>query len=556
MSHVVIVPVGKAHVKIEVPGRLPWPPGRTWDPHGDWADDLRTWGTELQRRLDLATPRQLIDEGLGLPLLAHGLPRISQRRMDEPLRVLLVTTDQDVPHAQDTVTLGPVVKALLPEIWKRVADVATCTINGCNPSRLDQIWPAVGEIVDMAVKLAGKNGTVDLLDAGGTPQLRSALSFRLNLGRAAGLDTQTWLVEVQKPDPTAHPPPPDTCTFEEEISFSLLSAQQAKQQIDTFHFGVAAEVLHLVDAKWTEMAERICQAGAAVLAIDFQHAAKILAKLESTNDIDAIRQSVDVLVVSADGARFPDSLVRVIEVLISILQIRLDDDIASALGVIHLISELLALVPWEEVLPGERCSPGAFTERAQNGRYGIYTDEDFARSYPDIEIPTPDPQGLLQLCGTEPDRELGRSIRGGRSTDKVIAKFGDLGRQLGPCILKATIPNRNIQPCLQLCEFKVTDTNVSERGRLALSFQRSSIVQLRHSTPSGHFLTVPDPSKLVDEWNKTPKGWDTVWPLVEVAQNIPGAMRAVLTAIAAPDRIHQPSRLLQDIKQAALARLP
>ena len=183
------------------------------------------------------------------------------------------------------------------------------------------------------------------------------------------------------------------------------------------------------------------------------------------------------------------SLLPTFELLLEVFEIRvLKGDVTMGLSILHLMTEYLPLLGWEQTL-GHAGNPVQLAEHLQQTGVMWKTEScplnrQQSRAFDSV------------LTANESDRTWNRYLHDTHS------------RVAGALSTCAGVPNPTSGPsgqrtCRTRCAVRPDDKNLSWAMVLSRRLRDSSLLTLRHDAPVGHFFSVPNEQEILATWEAT-----------------------------------------------------
>jgi hypothetical protein len=238
------------------------------------------------------------------------------------------------------------------------------------------------------------------------------------------------------------------------------------------------------------------------------------------------------------------SLVPTYELLLEVFEIRiLKGDISMGLSIIHLMTEYLPLLGWEDEL-GNAANPKQLAEYLLQPNSMWQTD-----ACPLNRQQRKAFENVVTACDSQ--KNWSRYLRDHHSR---------VATSLSIC---AGVPNQSSEvsgqrTCRTPCSIRKGNKDLAWAMVLTRRLKESSLLTLRHDAPVGHFFAVPQEPKILESWETT---WDGLIadrdeapqgnnPLRTVTRT--GALAGLpelLGIVAGLDRAMRPSNLVSMIAQ-------
>lgn len=186
------------------------------------------------------------------------------------------------------------------------------------------------------------------------------------------------------------------------------------------------------------------------------------------------------------------SLVPTYELLLEIFEIRiLKGDISMGLSIVHLMTEYLPLLGWEQEL-GNSANPRDFAKYLQQPNSMWQTD-----TCPLNRQQRKAFENVLTACDSQ--KNWSRYLRDHHSR---------VATSLSIC---AGVPNpfsevSGQRTCRTPCSIRKGNKDLAWAMVLVRRLKESSLLTLRHDAPVGHFFAVPQEPKILESWETTWEG--------------------------------------------------
>ena len=263
--------------------------------------------------------------------------------------------------------------------------------------------------------------------------------------------------------------------------------------LDAVDFGAPATAATTIRPEIHHKIRNLAKLGEAVLNIDAHDFESWLADDDIPQNIKEHLQSrAWPMLISETPVGALSSLVPTFELLLEVFEIRvLKGDVTMGLSIIHLMTEYLPLLGWEQQL-GHAGNPMQLAEYLQQP--GVMWQTDAC------------PLNRQQRKAFADVAEAGNSTRNWNTY--LRDNHSRVSAALSICggVPKPTSEVSGQRTCRTNCAIRKENSQLSWAMILVRRLKDSAILALRHDAPVGHFFSVPQEPQILASWETTWRG--------------------------------------------------
>lgn len=285
--------------------------------------------------------------------------------------------------------------------------------------------------------------------------------------------------------------------------FATTQRSALAASLDRFDFGEADVILESIGYRETAHCRQLCAVGMEVRQLDAEEFGK-----RTTNCVPLPRKLRDTLRAAAWPSTLADQRTGALvdlrptyRLLLELVEVNVGQrNWTDVLALIHLMSEYLPLLAWQPLL----------------GHAGI--PRDIANRFDTRAAQSPRPPPERGCALGKPGSDLADQLQTPPMTDAALRKYlrTKYSRVSGLLLICGGAPDAVVDGRARACRRQCSvvtgpDADLDESDRESLArrvtmarrFADSPIVGLRHTSPVGHFFSVPGKDEIDDAWHRT-----------------------------------------------------